>query len=305
MPHIGSLFHFDTGCGVGLVATLNIDLSVAHNLLCCGIVVYAGLVKGSGGGFELCHEGHIVVERNGTGVIGNAIAPLHKLISLIGSCFEDRCVISAGRLLGDTDRTHGFILGSNQQEVGRCLDIVGETAPIGSRLIGVLCAAGDVNRIQGSILKGISLYRWRGFCQDSNRGKTRATTESTASNTRYTVGDRDSGKTRATKESSASNTRYTVRDSNRGKTGAISESTVPYSRYAVGDSDRGKTRATTESTASNTRYAVGDSDRGKTRATIESPFSNTRYAVGDSNGGKTRTLIECTITYTRVRTERQ
>ncbi len=65
MLHIVFLLYFYACGGIGLAATEDIDLSVAHHLLCCGIVVYAGWVEGRGVAVEMGYEGEAEILKIG------------------------------------------------------------------------------------------------------------------------------------------------------------------------------------------------------------------------------------------------
>ncbi len=66
MLHIVFLLYFYACGGVGFAITEDIDLSVAHHLLCCGIVVYAGWVEGSGAAVEMGNEGEAEILKIGS-----------------------------------------------------------------------------------------------------------------------------------------------------------------------------------------------------------------------------------------------
>ncbi len=76
------LFHFDTGCGVGLAATEDIDLSVDKNLLREGRIGSC-VIYGSSRGCEQSLKRQVFQHREPIGIIGQAVAPLFKLIALV------------------------------------------------------------------------------------------------------------------------------------------------------------------------------------------------------------------------------
>ncbi len=66
MLHIVFLLYFYACGGIGLAVAEDEYLSVAHHLLCCGIVVYAGWVEGRGVAVEMGYEGEAEILKIGS-----------------------------------------------------------------------------------------------------------------------------------------------------------------------------------------------------------------------------------------------
>ena len=128
------------------------------------------------------------------------------------------------------------------------------------------------------------------------------TAERTASNARYTVGNRDGGQAATIGECTIANACHNVGNRDGGQPATTGECTIANARYTVWERDGGQIAATGECTIANARYTVWERDGGQIAATGKRPLANTRYTVGNRDGSQAFATGESPIANARYTT---